>query len=82
MLWFKFILGLIFFELVSILGTVHSLRGRGAWWDLGGVTPKKMALKGGASKKIREKRGHVKYYLYWRGVVGKNLVTGGVHATS
>ena len=40
-------------------------------------SPKKTALKEGASKKIREKGGHVKYYLYWRGVVGKNLVTGG-----
>ena len=28
-----------------------------------------MALKGGPSKKIREKGGHVKYYLYWRGVM-------------
>ena len=43
----------------------------------GGVTPKKTALKGGHLKKIREKGGHVKYYLYWRGVMGKNLVTGG-----
>ena len=33
----------------------------------GGVTEKKTALKGGPSKKIREKVGHVKYYLYWRG---------------
>ena len=32
-----------------------------------GVTEKKTALKGGPSKKIREKGGHVKYYLYCRG---------------
>ena len=38
---------------------------------LGGGSPKKTALKGGPSKKIREKGGHVEYYLYWRGVVGK-----------
>ena len=37
------------------LGTVHFLPGRGGWWDLGGATPKKMALKGGHLKKIREK---------------------------
>ena len=44
----------------------------------GGVTEKKNGLEGGGHlKKIREKGGHVKYYLYWRGVVGKNLVTGG-----
>ena len=47
----------------------------------GGGTPKKTALKGGHLKKIREKGGHIKYYLYWRGVVGKNLVTCGGHAT-
>ena len=35
----------------------------------GGGHPKKMALKGGPSKKIREKGGHVRYYLYWRGVM-------------
>ena len=48
-----------------------------------GVTKIKKSLKGGLSKKIREKGGHVKYYLYWRrrGVVGKNLVTWGGHAT-
>ena len=66
---------------VKCLGTVHFLRGRRGWWDLGGVTQKKTALKGGSSKKKREKGGHVKYYLYWRGVVGKKLVTGGGHAT-
>ena len=44
----------------------------------GGVTRKKTALKGGASKKLREKGGHVQYYLYWRGGRGKNLITGGV----
>ena len=34
----------------------------------GGVTPKKNGLEGGGHlKKIREKGGHVKYYLYWRG---------------
>ena len=31
------------------LGTVHFLRGRGGWWDLGG-SRKKMALKGGHLK--------------------------------
>ena len=45
-----------------------------------GVTQKN-DLKGGPSKKIREKGGHIKYYLYWRGVVGRNLVTWGGHAT-
>ena len=44
----------------------------------GGGHRKKTALKGGPSKKSKGKGGHVKYYLYWRGVVGKNLVTGGV----
>ena len=40
------------------LGTVHFLRGRGGWWDLGGGSSKKKnALKGGPSKKIREKGG-------------------------
>ena len=44
----------------------------------GGSPKKKTALKGGPSKKkIREKGVHLKYYLYWRGVVGKSLVTGG-----
>ena len=57
------------------------LRGRGGWWDLGGVTEKKTVLKGGASKKNKGKGGHVKYYVYWRVVVGKKLVTGGGHAT-
>ena len=38
----------------AILGTVHFLRGRGHWWDLGwGVTPKKTAEKGGHPKKKR-----------------------------
>ena len=39
----------------------------------GGVTQKKTALKGGHLKKIREKAGHVKYYLYWRGRRGKKF---------
>ena len=65
---------------VNVLGTVHFLRSTGGWWDLGGVTPKKMVLKGGPSKKIREKGGHVKYYLYWRGGRGKKFSWGG-HAT-
>ena len=45
-------------------GTVHFLRGRGGWWDLGGGSPKKKnALKGGPSKKNKGKRGgHVKYF--------------------
>ena len=33
----------------------------------GGHRKKKTALKGGHLKKIREKGGHVKCYLYWRG---------------
>ena len=32
-----------------------------------------MALKGGPSKKIRDKGVHVKYYLYWRGGRGKKI---------
>ena len=44
----------------------------------GGVTEKKTALKEGHLKNIMERGGHVKYYLYWRGVVGKKLLTGGV----
>ena len=51
--------------------------GAGGIWG-GGAPKKKTALKGGHLKNIREKGGHVKYYLYWRGVVGKNLVPGGV----
>ena len=47
----------------------------------GGVTEKKMALKGGHLKKIREKGVHVKYYLYWRGVGGKKFSYWGGHAT-
>ena len=47
----------------------------------GGVTEKKMALKGGPSKKIREQGGHVKYYLYWRGGRGKKFSYWGGHAT-
>ena len=53
----------------------YEVGGAGGIW--GGINQKKSALKGGSSKKIREKGGHVKYYLYWRGVVGKKLVTGG-----
>ena len=50
----------------------------------GGGHPKKTALKEGPSKKNKGKGVQVKYYLYWRGIVGKNLVTGwgGGHATS
>ena len=45
----------------------------------GGVTQKKNGLKGGGHlKKLREKGGRVKYYLYWSGGCGKNSVTGGV----
>ena len=45
----------------------------------GGVTEKK---KGGASKQNKGKRGHVKYYLYWRGGRGKKFsYWGGGHAT-
>ena len=36
------------------LGTVHFLRGRGGWWDLGG-SPKKNGLEGGPSKKNKGK---------------------------
>ena len=66
------------------LGIVHFLRGRGAGGIWGGeVSPKKKnGLEGGPSKINKGKGGgHVKYYLYWRGVVGKNVVTGGSHAT-
>ena len=50
------------------LGTVHFLRGRGAGHR------KKNGFEGGAIlKKIREKGGHVKYYLYWRGGRGKKF---------
>ena len=38
------------------LGTVHFLRGRGGWWDLGGH-PKKTASKGGPSEKNKGKGG-------------------------
>ena len=63
------------------LGTVHFLRGRGGAGGIWGGHRKKNGLEGGPSKKNKGKGGHVKYYLYWRGVVGKNLVTGGGHAT-
>ena len=44
----------------------------------GGHPKKKNGLKGGGGHlKNKGKGGHVKYYLYWRGVVGKKLVTGG-----
>ena len=40
----------------------------------GGGHQKKNGLEGGGHlKKVREKGGHVKYYVYWRGVVGKKL---------
>ena len=48
-----------------ILGTVHFLRGRGGWWDLGGGghrKKKKTAFKGGHLKKIREKGGSRKIF--------------------
>ena len=37
-----------FVNQISDLGTVHFLRGRGGWWDLGGGHRKKKGLKGGA----------------------------------
>ena len=41
-----------------------------------------MALKGGPLIKIRGKGGQVKYYLYWRGVRGKEIsYWRGGHAT-
>ena len=60
-------------EVCLLSGTVHFLRGRAGWWDLGGVTQKKRPYRGGHLKKIREKGGHVKYYLYWRGGRGKKI---------
>ena len=48
----------------------------------GGSPKKKTALKGGHLKKVREKEGHVKYYLYWRGGRGKKFSYWGGHATS
>ena len=43
----------------------------------GGVTEKKTALKGGPSKKLREKGGSRKILPLLEGSRGKNLVTGG-----
>ena len=42
--------------------------GAGGIW---GGHQKKNGLEGGPSKKSKGKGGHVKYYLYWRGVVEK-----------
>ena len=53
----------------------YEVVGAGGIW---GGHRKKNGLEGGPSKKKKKKGAHVKYYLYWRGVVGKNLVTGGV----
>ena len=59
------------------LGTVHFLRGRGGWRDLGG-SPKKNGLEREASKKNKGKGGSRKILPLLEGeVVGKNLVTGG-----
>ena len=47
----------------SVLGTVHFLRGRGDWWDLGGGVTQKNGLKGGPSQKTKGgKGGHAKYF--------------------
>ena len=34
-------------DILIMLGTVHFLRGRGDWWDLGESPKKKTASKGG-----------------------------------
>ena len=60
--------GSLWVDVLSLLGTVHFLRGRGGWWDFGG---------GGHRKK---NGGHVKYYLYWRGGRGKKFSYWGGHA--
>ena len=39
------------------LGTVHFLRDRGGWWDLGGGHAKKYGFKGGAAPKKKKERG-------------------------
>ena len=62
-------------DLTRILGTVHFLRERGGWWDLGGGggMRKKTAFEGGPSQKNYGKRGgHVKYFsntLKWYNVL-------------
>ena len=67
---------------VNVLGTVHFLRGTaGLVRFLGGGSPQRNGLKGGPSKKIREKGAHVKYYLYWRGGRRKKFSYWGGHAT-
>ena len=43
------------FSLHTCLGTVHFLRGRGGWWDLGVGHRKKTALKG-------KMGGHVNFF--------------------
>ena len=48
--------------LPSVIGTVHFYDVGGGWWDLGGSPKKKMALKGGHLKKIREKGGSRKIF--------------------
>ena len=54
----------------------NEVGGAGGIW---GGSPKKNGLEGGASKKIREKGGSPKILpLLEGGVMGKNLVTGGV----
>ena len=46
------------------LGTVHFLRDWGDWWVSGKGHQKISALKGGGDLKIiREKGGHVKYFV-------------------
>ena len=41
----------------SVLGTVHFLRGRGDWWDLGGGGHAKKRLKRGAIPKNKGREG-------------------------
>mgnify|MGYP000559692277 CR=1 FL=1 len=50
----------------NVLGTVHLFTRYGEVGGIwgGGVSPQKTFSKEGHLKKIREKGGHVKYYLY------------------
>ena len=57
----------------------YEVEGAGGIWR--GSPPQKMALKGDQLKKIREKGGHVKYYLHWRGGRRKKIsCLGGVNS--
>ena len=44
-------------EVFLLSGTVHFLRGRAGWWDLGGHPPKKRPYRGGHLKKNKGKGG-------------------------